>query len=189
MAVADGLKLFGCEDTAHGRRAFVERLEERIKRERAKDCGRLADEVQTSGNSTLKRGWYWGSQAFMEKLQQWMSEAGAKPKGRTLRASAESRAGHDEAQAEKLLKSGLNELGLKGQRLGELPGSDPRKVAIAAVVRAQTSMPNGWIAERLKMKSPDNVSQHVRRLGRGELKLDKETRKWLKQSMEGNCNL
>jgi hypothetical protein len=39
MAVTDGLALFRCEDTAAGRRQFVERLEGRMKAEAADACG------------------------------------------------------------------------------------------------------------------------------------------------------
>jgi REP element-mobilizing transposase RayT len=44
-----------------------------------------------------------------------------------------------------------------------LPGSDPRKVAIAGSIHQSTTTPQGWTAERLQMKSAANVSQQLSR--------------------------
>jgi hypothetical protein len=44
-----------------------------------------------------------------------------------------------------------------------LPGSDPRKVAIAGFIHQSTTTPQGWTAERLQMKSAANVSQQLSR--------------------------
>ena len=61
MAVTEGLALFQCEDRAADRRHFVERLEERVKAEAAETCGLSEIEGQTL-QSTLRKGWYWGSE-------------------------------------------------------------------------------------------------------------------------------
>jgi hypothetical protein len=42
-----------------------------------------------------------------------------------------------------------------------LPGSDPRKVAIAGFIHQSMTTPQGWTAERLQMKSAANVSQQL----------------------------
>jgi hypothetical protein len=42
--------------------------------------------------------------------------------------------------------------------------SDPNKVLLAACMRHCTSVPNAWLANRLKMGQPASVSQFVRRL-------------------------
>jgi hypothetical protein len=54
-------------------------------------------------------------------------------------------------------------------RLGAL-----RKVRVAALMRATTSVSNGWLAEKLKMGRPATVSQCVRRfrLEKGEQTVD-----------------
>lgn len=57
--------------------------------------------------------------------------------------------------------------------------SDRRKVALAKVTHSRTAVSNGWLGEQLKMKSADNVSQHLRRLSRGAIKLDKSNAAWL----------
>lgn len=43
------------------------------------------------------------------------------------------------------------------------PKSAPQKVAIAALMKAATSVSNGWLAERLDMGPAASVSQYVRR--------------------------
>ncbi len=103
--------------------------------------------------------------------------------GRTLAASAESRASHDVAEAERLVGEGMKRLSMKEGEMKELPGSDPRKVAMASVVHTLTAVAHGWTAEKLCMKSAANVSQHLRRLRRGELKLNKDTKAWLEKTV------
>ena len=102
-----------------------------------------------------------------------------KPKGRALAASAESRATHDQAEAERLVADGMKEMGLTPEELNRLFGSEPRKVAMAQAVHACTSVPQTWTAERLRMKSAANVSQQLQRLKGGEVKLGREAKTWL----------
>lgn len=71
-------------------------------------------------------------------------------------------------------RDGTESLELKPGKVHELPGSDPRKVAMARAVHAPTAVPHGWTAEKLAGKSAANVSRHLRRLERGELKLTEE---------------
>jgi hypothetical protein len=55
------------------------------------------------------------------------------------------------------------EAGLQEKQLTSLPGSDPRKVALTTLLIARTIARQGWIADRLVMRSAANVSQQVRR--------------------------
>ncbi len=41
--------------------------------------------------------------------------------------------------------------------------SAPEKVKLAAIMKAGTSAPNRWLAQRLNMGTPASVSQYVRR--------------------------
>jgi len=83
------------------------------------------------------------------------------------------------AEAERLLRDGMKSLGLETNKMNELPGSDPRKIAIASAVHERTAVPQGGTAEKLAMGSAGNVSQLVRRMRRGEIKLGKEAKAWL----------
>lgn len=115
---------------------------------------------------------------------QWLTEqvqgkAGTWGRSRTQAATAESRASHDVAEAQRLIADGVKCLGLEGTNLKELPGSDPRKIALAAAVHARTTVPQGWTAEKLSMSSAGNVSQLVRRLRRDKVTLGKAAKVWL----------
>ena len=48
--------------------------------------------------------------------------------------------------------------------LEALVGSDARKVALAKLAWEKTTVSQGWIARRLVMGSPANVSQALRRI-------------------------
>jgi REP element-mobilizing transposase RayT len=184
LEVEEGLKLWELADTAAGRRIFIERLEKRSEAASRKKCGLPQEDLCEGAQMTVRRGWYWGTQAFREWLEAKVGGAGrAKPKGRSLAASAESRASHDQAEAERLVISGMKDLGLSVEDLDRLAGSDPRKVAMAQATHSVTSVSQVWMAERLKMKSAANVSQQLRRLKRGELKLNREAKAWLARAV------
>jgi hypothetical protein len=84
----------------------------------------------------------------------------------TLRATL-LRHAHDEDAAEGLVTEALGCLGLGPEELIRLNCSDPRKVAIAAGLKRNTSVSLAWISGRLKMKSAANVSQQLRKLAQG----------------------
>ena len=67
LAVEAGLRAFDWRDETAGRRRFVERLDRRAREEAAERCG-VPEEPADLRLSHLRRGWYWGTQAFAEKL-------------------------------------------------------------------------------------------------------------------------
>ena len=166
LAVADGLAAFGLEDTAAGRRQMVERLDRRAVAEELSQCGVVvqSDEVDARC-SHLRRGWYWGTQEFGEKLRR-LAAALLKrsaPKSRSYRGN-ELVVEHGERQAEVWLRAGLKAAGLKQGELGELKGSDRRKLLLADMLWRRTVVSQEWLAEKLRMRSAANVSQQLRRL-------------------------
>lgn len=88
--------------------------------------------------------------------------------------SAESKACHDEEEAELLVIDGMKWLHLKESELKTNVGSDPRKVAIAHVVHQKTAVARRWTAARLEMKSSMNVWQQIKRLKTRKLNLPQE---------------
>jgi hypothetical protein len=56
--------------------------------------------------------------------------------------------------------------GVNLEKLPEQKSAD-EKVRIAAVMKAGTSVSNGWLAERLGMGVPGTVTQYVRRFHAG----------------------
>ncbi|MCB1232373.1 MAG: transposase [Verrucomicrobiae bacterium] len=178
MDVATGLGLAQCPDTVAGRRQCVRRLDERAMREQAVAAG--AGEAEIEGqtlNSTLRRGWYWGSEAFREWL---LSKAGdGAVSNPDYRISSLGR-DHAEAAAEELVVLGCRELGLDPESdLRRVIYGDHRRMAIAWAIAKRTSVPQNWIVERLGMKSRQNVSQQVRRFDRMPFQsLPKALREW-----------
>ncbi len=73
------------------------------------------------------------------------------------------RLSHGLEEAERLVSTGLKAAELETRALEELPGGDPRKVALGKLVRERTVASCEWLAVRLKMRSAVNLSQTLRR--------------------------
>jgi putative transposase len=163
LAAKDGLAAFGCADTAKGRRRWVERLDQRMVEEGLAHCGHVPLGEQVDARcSHLRRGWFWGSQAFAERLLQLGQTTLRRERHRGYRASLEKKA-HDAARAEELLREGLRAAKLDAAKMRDLPGSDARKVEIARIIWERTTLPQSWLAKCLGMGSAANVSQQLRR--------------------------
>jgi hypothetical protein len=166
LDAAAGLKAFNLADTVTGRRTMVERLDKRAVSEEIKSCGvpPQSEEVDARA-SHLRRGWYWGTQAFgeaMRKLGQKLLKKAA-PVSRAYQKHELVRE-HGERQALEWLARGLKTGGLKTSGLAKVKGSDPRKVLLADLLWRRTVVSQEWLAEKLSMKSAANVSQQLRRL-------------------------
>jgi len=160
LAAEQGLSVFGFADDTAGRRRFVARLDRRAVENEAAKAGvvPLPEELDARC-SHLRKGWYWGTQAFAELLAVGEKALG-KGRERGYRSSHERKA-HDRQRAETLLAEGLRAAALDAKALEELPGSDPRKVALARVIWETTTVSQGWLAEWLAMQSAANVSQQL----------------------------
>ncbi len=163
LAVAEGLENLSLPDNAAGRRGMVESLDRRALEEGLERAGIPPSAPEVDRRlSHLRRGWYWGSQQFAQRVLRLADAALRKQRHPSGRGGGESKA-HGEAEAGRLLQEGLRAAGLKRPDLSRLKGSDPRKVAIARVIWHNTSVQMSWIAEKLAMKSASNVSQQLRR--------------------------
>ena len=168
LDVVSGLKAFNLPDTVAGRRQMVERLDRRAVSEEIKNCGVPPQAAEVDARSShLRRGWYWGTQAFGEAMRKLAGAVVRKraPKSRSYRGNPHV-AGHGENQAEAWLKQGLKAAGLKTTELRTLKGSDPGKLLLADLLWRRTAVSQEWLAEKLAMKSAANVSQQLRRLDR-----------------------
>ena len=169
MAVEEGLRAFGFADTAKDRRAWLERLDRRADEEQA-HAGKTAVPSTEDGkppvaddrSSHLTKGGTGIPRHLPSRPCAWPEAALKKPRHRNYRASQESRA-HGKAEAAKIVQAGLHQAGLRKADLASLPGSDPRKVAIAVRLREQTSVGLAWISEEPGMKSPTKASRQIRR--------------------------
>jgi putative transposase len=170
LACREGLEAFGFADSAAGRRKMAERLDRRAVEESAERCGvPLVPEEADERCSHLRRGWYWGTQAFSEQMLSMACSVIGKRRSRAYRSAAEHKA-HGLQQAEAWLREGLCHAGLLEEDLARLNGSDPRKIALAIFLRRRTTVSNSWLAERLRMKSAANVSHRLRNINPGNLK-------------------
>lgn len=180
MDVATGLELAQCRDTVAGRREYVNRLDQRALAEHSEAAGKSAEAIEEQTlNSTLRRGWYWGSAAFREWL---LEKAGGKVASNPDYRASQLGHDHAEAMAETLIREGCEQLGLdRDSELRLTRYGDWRRAAIAWAIWKRTSVSQEWIAERLGMRSRQNVSQQIQRFEKAPSgDLSKELRNWKK---------
>ncbi|PAW60031.1 MAG: hypothetical protein B9S37_11185 [Verrucomicrobiia bacterium Tous-C3TDCM] len=148
------LDAFALAQSGRGRRAYMEWLEIRAR----EDGGRLSAEAMRA----LRRGWYLGEDSFRDQLLA-LIEKGAKAlkvKGSHTGLALKS---HGEEAAERIVKTGLQLLGMREgvECLSGYQKGDPRKVAMAILIKGHTNVSNIWIASRLHMGHDRSVSRLV----------------------------
>jgi chromosomal replication initiation ATPase DnaA len=128
----------------------------------------------------LRRGWYMGDEAYLDRLLELM-ERKIEGKGRESYWGDELR-DHDEGQALKILKKGLDVLGIKESELeGKAKGAVEKQV-LAWWLRKKTVVSRRWIGEKLGMGDLSRVTSAVRRVDSGK---EREIRRW-KLQLEKN---
>ena len=153
-----------------GRRAYVDYLEHRA----SKDGGILSEAAM----SALRRGWYLGDGTFKDQLLS-LVEKGSKALRKTGSHHGTATREHGESEAEKLIRLSLEHLGLVETCDGKMAQSrkgDPRKVVIATLVKARTSVSNEWLAQRLEMGHSRAMSRLIRQ-GRENSEVLKQSKK------------
>lgn len=139
---------------------MAKRLDERVTEERERSGLVTVDADADKRGSHLQRAWYWGKQAFAEKLMNLGEEViGRKRKARGYDASPERQA-HGEQNALALLDEGLRLANLSADELAGHRCTEPRKV----LLWKKTTMSQAWIAEHLGMKNAANVSRVIHRM-------------------------
>jgi hypothetical protein len=121
------------QDSPAGRRQFSLQMEER----------RVSESAKTW--KSLRRNWCLGDDEFRkELLKRAMKKSGENH-------SAAERQEAAEAKAERIVREELNRLGWDGAGLAGRRKGDMEKVRIARRLRAETTIPLKWIAQRLVM--------------------------------------
>jgi putative transposase len=156
-----GFRCFGLKDSVAGRRSLVERLAERARLEEVADCGWTTKEGQ-SLNSTLNRGWYWGSPAFRPQLLERATKTLHQIRRRS-RWSSRLAKYQAEARAADIVELGLRIFRLTDAELRVNRVNQGYRVALAWALTRGTTLDQRWIAERLNLRSAANVSQQTRR--------------------------
>jgi len=147
-----------------GRRAYVQALEAR-----AAEGGKLTPAAMAA----LRRGWFLGDESFRAKLLAMIRTDAGAARGKGSH-SGEPVAEHGLREAERLVAAGIAELGLAdvGGSLTKARKGDPRKVALATLVKSRTSAGNQWLADRLAMGHNRSVSRLIRQ-GRDDAEVGK----------------
>ena len=102
---------------------------------------------------------YLGKETFKDRLLKLFDpSSGNAPSGRT-RSGGEMR-DYGEKEAARILREGMKALGVPSAKgaLSALIKSDERKIVLAGILRAKTSVSNEWIASKLMMGHPGSVS-------------------------------
>ncbi|MBL9118204.1 MAG: transposase [Verrucomicrobiaceae bacterium] len=157
LCVERGLRVWRFKDNARGRRGYLEHLEEKVRQEGA-EAGRLLPANQ-SVQSTLKRGWFFGAQAFREKALALGENA---LEGTATKRNYGASAGvkdHHLRMAMRLVDAGMKECKLTEEDLVRLAHGDERKAMIALAIKTHTTVPLDWVAERLHMGTRSTVSR------------------------------
>ena len=149
-----GMMVSGCKDSASGRRRFLEILEERVDWSAPGKAGReySPGEGQTklAVYSTLKRGWFFGSEEFKERLVKMLEKkSSGQKRGKGVEAVAAS--DHGEWRAGKIIEAGLAVFETTLPELKRKAKSDWRKGLLAELIQSQTTMKLDGISERLGM--------------------------------------
>lgn len=145
----------GLKDTPHGRRALLARLERRLREEGAAKAGLVSSETmpKQSLQATIRRGWYFGSDQFRERMLKLLDEDSGHDEMRAVEDgyNAAQMWDHREAMARVILERGCLVLGLARDQLARRRANDPDKVMLAELIASHTSMPLDWIRSELHM--------------------------------------
>lgn len=157
VAVERGLAELEFRDTVGGRRRHLEWLEGCVDWNKAEKAGdELPDGL--SLQATFRRGWYFGSEAFRERLLKALGQdkRSMVDKRRPGYTGAQTR-DHGMSEAERIVILAREELELTDW--STLKKGDWRKGLVATLIRKRSLVDNGWLAKRLAMGTRTAVSR------------------------------
>ena len=147
------LRAFDLAQDGRGRRAYVAWLEARA----ANHKGKIDEEAMRA----IRSGWYLGKETFKARLLKMLDKAIGKGTVNVKSLTGEALRDHGQKEAERIIREGLKTYGIKlgTTAFAEMSKSDPRKIVLAGLLRANTSVTNTWITEQLAMGHPGSVSR------------------------------
>ena len=116
----------------------------------------------------MKHGWFLGSERYREYLDTFLK---GRIKNDNYRGT--QRRDHDLSEAERLIAKGLKQLGITEEEILDSKNVRLEKQALVWLIKSHTTVRGNWLAERLQMGHPVNVS---RALTRFRSKNDHETK-------------
>ena len=144
------------DDTPKGRRAYADYLEERAMEEAGERNGSRGGRNEPH---PVKGRWFLGGEEFRDYLQERIEGLLEGKQKDSIGGAGVRETG--ERQAGKLISGGLRKMKLSSKDLECLKKGDPRKQVLAWLVRTKTTASTKWIAKRLAMGDPSNVSRGV----------------------------
>jgi hypothetical protein len=143
---------------ASDRRAYAHYLEERAKEgPESPSSSQARQDVKML--KELRRGWVLGGEEFRDRMSDLASGI---IRGRKRESySGEEVRRYDETAASELLTRGLGTLGMDLAAMRLLRPSDPRKQALAWLIRTKSIVAGPWITRELEMGHSSNVSRAV----------------------------
>ncbi len=144
------------DEGAGSRRRFRARMDRRMR-----EVLEIVDpEAEAQEWRALQRGWYVGSESFRDRLMDLASSSVAGRRRSSYRKEGLRR--HDEKAAANLLATGLDRLGLTAKMVRAMRQCDPRKQALAWLIKTRTEVGDRWLIERLAFGHRSNVGRAVR---------------------------
>ena len=143
-------------DDPEGRKRYGEYLEGRVAQLRTA-AGKRAFREQWA---PIRHGWYVGGEDFGEALLEKLKDRVRDYDRRSYGGEAIRR--HDEREAEALIRTGMRKLRLTEQDLQKLPKGHAQKCALADLAHSHTTVSHKWLAQRLCMGHPQNLSLYIK---------------------------
>jgi putative transposase len=143
---------------AADRRAYGKYLQRRVAESWTEQTGRKAREAGELLKQ-LRSGWILGGEAFRDRMLD-RAAVVVREKKRESFTGEELRA-YDESTAKKLLKSGLRALGETLGSVRPMRCNDPRKQALAWLIKGNSMAGDEWVTRELDMGHRSNVSRAV----------------------------
>jgi len=156
LAVDRVLGNLALRDSADGRRGYEQYMEDRVAEQRTA-TGKRAFRKRWE---PVRHGWYVGSDGFGETLIERLKRRVEDHDRRSYGGEAIRR--HDEHEAGRLIEQGMRKLGLTDEALLRLPKGHAQKCALAHLAHARTMVSHKWLAARLNMGHPQNLSLYIK---------------------------
>jgi REP element-mobilizing transposase RayT len=157
LAVERTLGTLGLTDDLSGRVRYRRVMQKRVLEISESETPWSVDERWAK----IRRGWCFGGDEFREEMVEVLAGVMA-GKRRDSFVGDEARK-HDMMEAQRLLQEGMALVGLRAEELAALKKSDPRKMAVAWLIRRNTAVRNEWISDQLHMGRVSKMSYFVKR--------------------------
>ena len=134
------MSAFSWADDQKGRRLYREYMRKRVLKIACSDKPWAVDKCWDA----IRRGWYLGAEQFRVELLSKLN--GIICSGRRDSYAGEECRCHDETEASRMIRQGMELLGINAEELEHMRKSAPEKQVLAWLIRKRTCVSNRWIA-------------------------------------------